>query len=146
MVFMSFPQVISIVQRSTKLPVWLFNSWKFYVFLLQVMYRTFHYLTVSRIPATGHVLVIQYLTVTCVPGTGHVQEHFNTWQFYVYLLQDMYRTFQYLTVSCIPATGHVQEHFNTWQFHVYLLQVYISSYDGTFCGEYDTLKFILDCI
>ena len=65
--FMCFLHAISIGQRSTNFPVWHFNTWQFHVYLatghvqnisipdsfmytwLQVMYRTFQYLTVSCI-------------------------------------------------------------------------------------------------
>ena len=78
-------QYMYVGQRATKLPV------LFQPYLLQVMFMTFHYLTVSCIPAIGHVhMTFQYLTVSCIPAIGHV-----------------HMTFQYLTVSCIPAIGHV---------------------------------------
>ena len=52
-------------QRATKLPV------LFHPYLQLFMYTTFHYLTVSCIPATG---TFQYLTVLCIPVIGHVHD------------------------------------------------------------------------
>jgi len=117
--------------------IWHFNTWQFHVYLLQVVYMTFQYLTVSCISATGRVyMTFQYLTVSCISATGHV-----------------YMTFQYLTVSCIPAIGHVYDisipdsfmyicyrsciwHFNTWQFCIDLLYL-------TFLGKNSSWHFVV---
>ena len=55
-------------QRVTMLPV-LFQPYPGHVLSM-----TFHYLTVSCIPATGHVLsmTFHYLTVSCIPAIGNL--------------------------------------------------------------------------
>ena len=50
-----------------------FNTWQFHVYWLQVMYMTFQYLTVSCIPATGHVPSISSIVIT-------------SWHFVVYIV------------------------------------------------------------
>jgi len=65
--------------------------------MVQVMYMTFQYLTVSCIlHGTGHVYDISipdsFMYITCYRSCIW---RFNTWQFHVYyLLQVMYMTFQ----------------------------------------------------
>ena len=104
------------------------------VYLLQIMYMTFHYLTVSCMSCVSvpDSFVYAYYR-SCI-------WHFSSWLFCVCLLQVMYMTFHYLTVLCMPTTGHVYDisvpdsfvyayyrsciwHFRTRQFCVCLLQV-----------------------
>ena len=70
--------------------IWYFNTWQFHVYLLQVMYMIFQYLTVSCIHCymTFQYLTFQYLTASCIPVCYRsCIWHFNTWQFHEYLLR-----------------------------------------------------------
>ena len=65
---------------------------------------TFQYLTVSCIPATGHVddIKFQYLTVSCIPATDHVYDNSIPKKLCMPATGQIYQT-----VSCIPAIGYV---------------------------------------
>ena len=52
-------------------------------------------------------MTFQYLTVSCIPATGHVSDISIPDSFMYTYYKSCIMTFQYLTVSCIPAIEYV---------------------------------------
>ena len=52
-------------------------------------------------------MTFQYVTVSCIPAIGHVCNISIPDSFMYTCYRSCIMTFQYVTVSCIPAIGHV---------------------------------------
>ena len=79
--------------------IWHLNSWQFHVYLLQVMYMTFQFLTVSCILATGHVydiLIPDSFMYTCHRSCIW---HFNSMRCYACYRIYAYRFHIYFGIS-----------------------------------------------